>query len=540
MFTGRLYFSSDNFIISLVLNGYYSSPQSQYQHPLLCFVINTISHILPCADAFMLFIHIDVFFELAILFYLLAEKPMSKGLNYWKLQDFLTFLLVLLSIVVFSAGFKIWYVNYTIIAASFVFTGVMMLSVAKLRNKSYLWIAIGTAFISFGFMLRKESGLLFIPFFILILMADVLSSSNRRDEIKAFSKCFIPSILSVALLLTSQMIFNSFEPYDSAKRYNEARTTVVDFPMKSWSNVSDQDGFTKSDYDAATNWLFSDTEIMDTALISRIADAGSRNRYEFTSDGTRKALADIWRTAGRTDVYISLAILLVFLLMLRNVFFEKSIYRILASVFVVFGGFLILLYYTIIGRAPLRVWDPVIFAALATETLIMMGGKSRWNDTAHAVFLLAISIVLYYGVGQVFAHTELCDPQLAVLGRVGGGFIDPYDETVKGDDLYIWSNWPSTIPEEAEVSGKLPSQIVVDHNIAIGDWSSGQSYYTAFLERIGHPNPIRDLVEKDNVYIMSNSDYILNFLREHYGADIDLVEAGEVNGTTAYRVERDN
>ncbi len=76
-----------------------------------------------------------------------------------------------------------------------------------------------------------------------------------------------------------------------------------------------------------------------------------------------------------------------------------------------------------------------------------------------------------------------------------------------------------------------------EHNIALGDWTSGQPYYSDFLARIGHPNPIRDLVEKDNVYIMSNSQYILDFLREHYGADLVLVEAGEINGYTAYKAE---
>ena len=60
----------------------------------------------------------------------------------------------------------------------------------------------------------------------------------------------------------------------------------------------------------------------------------------------------------------------------------------------------------------------------------------------------------------------------------------------------------------------------------------------AFLERIGHSNPIRDLVEKDNVYIMSNSDYILDFLQLHYGESIKLVATGEENGKIAYTAVR--
>ena len=86
--------------------------------------------------------------------------------------------------------------------------------------------------------------------------------------------------------------------------------------------------------------------------------------------------------------------------------------------------------------------------------------------------------------------------------------------------------------------GKLPTRRILEHHIPLGDWTSGQPYWTEFLARIRHPNPLRDLVEKDNVYIMSDSDYILSFLREHYGEDIVLTEAGEVNGKTAYKVTR--
>ena len=87
-------------------------------------------------------------------------------------------------------------------------------------------------------------------------------------------------------------------------------------------------------------------------------------------------------------------------------------------------------------------------------------------------------------------------------------------------------------------AGKLPSYQVLSHNIALGDWTYGQTYYTAFLDRIRHPNPIRDLVEKPNVYIMSDDSYILDFLCIHYGDDISLFEAGRIGDRTAYQAKR--
>ena len=118
------------------------------------------------------------------------------------------------------------------------------------------------------------------------------------------------------------------------------------------------------------------------------------------------------------------------------------------------------------------------------------------------------------------------------------GFYPDPSVCRRGDDLYIWPNWHAAVPKHFGQQGKLPTLRVLEHNIPLGDWSSGQPYYTEFLSRIGHPNPIRDLAEKPNVYIMTDSGFILSFLRLHYGEDIELVPAGEVDGTTAFRVER--
>ena len=540
VFTGKLYFSSDNFEISLILNGYYSSPLSQYQHLLLCLAIFFTSQVLPFVDDFLLFLHCSVLLELAVMFYLLAENPMKKKLSKWKATDILSFAFALLSVIFLSAGFKIWYVNYTITSGSLVAVGMLTLCIAKHREKRKIWIAIGTILIAFGFMLRKESGLLFLPFCLLFIIVGLIQAIDWRVEIRKLKKYFLPAFAVVTLLLLSQAILNTFEPYASAKRYNNARTAIMDYPMESWSTVESKGTeLFKTDYDAAINWLFTDTEVMDTDLLEEIASEGSKKKYEFSTDGFSHVLSEMWTTAGKTDVFLSLAILLILLLTIWNAVSGASFWYVLASLLTPVGGFLILAYFTFIGRAPLRVWEPVLFATLITELVIMMQARSRWPEIAHTVLLLLLSVALYYGAGQVIAHTEFNAPEFALTSRINSD-DSVYESTTEADDLYIWPNWGATVPKHAQDTGKLPSRDVIDHNIAIGYWTTGQPYYTAFLERIGHPNPIRDLVEKDNVYIMSNSTYIHSFLREHYGEDINLVEAGKVNGTLAYRVERGN
>ena len=163
---------------------------------------------------------------------------------------------------------------------------------------------------------------------------------------------------------------------------------------------------------------------------------------------------------------------------------------------------------------------------------------SRGDGPAGELFLLLAAILLYWSAGQVIAHTEEFHGPISALNARTGADESAYEQTLREDDLYIWPSWHSAVPKVFGKQGKLPTLRVLEHNIPLGDWSSGQPYYTEFLSRIGHPNPIRDLAEKPNVYIMTDSSFILRFLRRHYGEDIELVPAGEVNGTTAYRVER--
>ena len=179
----------------------------------------------------------------------------------------------------------------------------------------------------------------------------------------------------------------------------------------------------------------------------------------------------------------------------------------------------------------------MLFGTLFVEVSLLLTGRIREAGTAGDLFLLLAVILLYWSAGQVIAHTEFHEPLSALNARTGAD-DSAYDRTFHEDDLYIWPAWHSSVPKFFGKQGKLPTLRVLEHNIPLGDWTSGQPYYTEFLKRIGHPNPIRDLTEKPNVYIMSDSGYILSFLRRHYGEDITLVPAGEINGVTAYRVER--
>lgn len=456
LFTNPLYTSTDSLTVAIVADGLYGSNNfCQYIHPLLCVIIKPLSRLFPTADVFTTILHLAVFYQLGLITYLGFERLPTGSFCSWLLQDYFTLLLTIMIDAFLSAGIVVWNVNYTIQTAAFVFTGVTILFLAVEHKKTCFWTASGTALLIFGFMLRIESALLFLPFIGLELVVMIIE--KRRDW-----KKLIPAVLTVAILLISRTVFFSTEPYKTASRYNTARTTCVDYPMENWTVLEDID-FSKEDYRAAKNWGLADTEVMTVDLLESIAKSGAKNEFSFDTAGIQSVLKEMWRRVLRTNLYMLMMLVLTVVLTVRNLLLCGSRWRKLESVLAILGGFIILVYFTFIGRAPMRVWLPVIFAAdFVLICAAVNSGTKRL--TADIISQLLICIVLWFSVGQIMANNKWHEPQSVLTARVNAD-DSVYDNTFEG--LYIWPNWHATIPEYFCAIGKLPTVRVLEHNLPL-------------------------------------------------------------------------
>ena len=99
LFTNSLYLYTDNVGVALVLNGYYAGPFSQYQHPLLCLLVNAPEKLFPSADVYTAFVHVLIFAELFVLALLLPEDALKKKFTERQFRDHLSPVLSVLLIV---------------------------------------------------------------------------------------------------------------------------------------------------------------------------------------------------------------------------------------------------------------------------------------------------------------------------------------------------------------------------------------------------------------------------------------------------------
>ena len=645
MLFNPLYISTDNIGVAVVTEGYYGENNfCQYIHPLLCLIIKWLTPMFPTADVFTLLVHIAVICSIALLFDLFAVSaftgsgqknlttftdsslyhPRASSSGFFRgsgVREISITLTTGMSILLFSSGITVWNANYTIQTAAIVLAGLLILFTSMRQKRSLAWLFAGTLIISFGFMLRIESALLFLPFIALEVLSGFFSvekntvfssvpsingnedtafvprfsfwtrfaradradrrtdradwtdrtdrGAGRADSTgwidrgagRAVSTdrgagrpgaagyiLFLPAAVIIFLLLASRFAFNLQEPYKTAGRYNAARTAAVDFPMKSWNaeiEAASSGHFSKTDYEAVTNWCFFDTEFMDVDMLESVVNTGRRNDYSLTRKGMSELLGEMKWTLLHSSLYMVILIGLSTVLAFRNLIccpWPRKAETVLS----ILGIFIILTYFTFRGRAPMRVWESVIFAM---DFVLFMAATDRTEHTkknVNTVCFFLMFILLWFSTGQLLAYVEFHKPQPVWVSRIpeeGGPFAITVSEEAGEDSLFIWPNWHTYLPKYAEETGKLPSRELIRHNIALGDWVYGQPYFTEFLGNINAQNPARALLERPNTYLMGDyaSGLVLDYFREHYGAEIDMQAAtdiGKINNVMAYRFIR--
>ncbi|SDL31320.1 hypothetical protein SAMN04487833_11673 [Sarcina sp. DSM 11001] len=638
MLFNPLYISTDNIGVAVVTEGYYGENNfCQYIHPLLCLIIKWLTPLFPPADVFTLLVHIAVFCSIALLFDLFAVSaftgsgqknlptftdsslyhPRASSSGSFRgsgVREISITLTTGMSILLFSSGITVWNANYTIQTAAIVLAGLLILFTSMRQKRSLAWLFAGTLIISFGFMLRIESALLFLPFIALEVLSGFFSAEknpgllsvpsvngnedtapvsrlsfwtrfSRADQADSTEQAdrgagradstgwidrgagravptdrgagqpgaagyifFLPAAVIIFLLLATRFAFNLQEPYKTAGRYNAARTAAVDFPMKSWNaeiEAASSGHFSKTDYEAVTNWCFFDTEFMDVDMLESVVNTGRRNDYSLTRKGMSELLGEMKWTLLHSSLYMVILIGLSTVLAFRNLIccpWPRKAETVLS----ILGVFIILTYFTFRGRAPMRVWESVIFAM---DFVLFMAATDRTEHTkknVNTVCFFLMFILLWFSTGQLLAYVEFHKPQPVWVSRIpeeGGPFAITVSEEAGEDSLFIWPNWHTYLPKYAEETGKLPSRELIRHNIALGDWVYGQPYFTEFLGNINAQNPARALLERPNTYLMGDyaSGLVLDYFREHYGAEIDMQAAtdiGKINNVMAYRFIR--
>ena len=537
-FIGGLYTYTDNVTVGVVTSGMYGENSiCQFLHPLYCRIISFLNPVLPTADIFATLTHSFLLLGIFLLSYIFFSWVFQKPIREWKVEDYIVRVLGLMTIIYFVLGLSAFGINYTVQTSVIMAMGVFTLFYAAQTKKGIGWIVAGTVLVFGALLDRVEANLLFLPFIALELLTEIV---RHKRQIREWAKYIVPAALLIIIMIGSRQIFFSREPYRSDAEYNNYRTVCEDYPMNYYSTaVIAPEGLDLEAYKAVLHWTLMDTEVIDTDALKEFAAIGSKTKYTLTGDGIVYILKDMRKETMTMDLHVLVLTWLTILLTVWNLIAVRNKWLKLETLFAFLGGFVIMFYFTYRGRALLRVWQCVLIPCLTILVFVMIkDAGERKPSSVKSIVQLLLCAILWFGVGQVMANSQFHTFATPLTAKTGAkDYV--YRRTFEDDTLYIWPWWYQTIPDYFSKQNKLPTKEVIEHNIAQGDWVYGQVYFRDFLKRINAENPAIALLDRPNTYLVEGmEDDVLDYLRSHYGEDIEMKHVKYIRGKKVYQFVR--
>lgn len=578
-----IYADVDNFQICQVLSGSFTENAiCQFVNPLLSLLAHGVHLLLPNADGYL----IPVYAAAALSLYCLFSEALSD--EYSQTEQCVRTAMV--------AAIWLWAkplnANFTMQASWLAVSGILVLH----RSTSLSRQILATLFIMLGTMIRLEAVLLTVPFWGLIILADVFQQgSSVKSIIKELKKYLFACLCVLAVIAVQKCLF-SIEPMKSAMIYDSFRSRVVDFPVLDFNQIPLAfDGINKADYDLATSWVFlyDDEEML--SQFREIAQEASYNMYRADSQTVHLLLlnAKYLLMAYRSALILPLIVLAasVFVMGIKRVRWYTWLQVLLGWT----GGAVMILYFLHIGRIPAHVFKSILLSCMAVTALAVLEAgsvtdKAPEGKTA-AITAWVPAILLLVGVSAVLLLQQkhqivfvggvaaiicggvlgltmlsgnrdfhlwaqksayrimLCSIMCYMLFFLGGmkfdmpqPILDVWDEPtlaeMAGNDLYYtcrsmpWS-------DDTVNRGKLPSREYHEHFVGVGNWYVGQPYYQDFLKNNGFTYPAYDLLYRPDTYLLATeewTDRIVQSLQGHYGDGVHAVQMGEFEGIAKWRI----
>lgn len=515
--TQPLYTDIDNYVMSAFVHGLYGEDNyCYYLNPLLCTIIKWLSFLLPLADNMILVFRTVVFWGFCVLLFLIFQTDVTP------LQKMVRVLcLWMLSAISVAA-------NFTVVAAFACMTGTILIGYS-IRKKWTGYGMLGIVFFSAGVMIRVNVGELFIPFVALNIFIIAL------DNIPYVKKALLWGVVffvCIGIVMGINVYVSGSETYREYIRYNSARSDILDYPVKEYDQVSEQlanEGISENEYWCLRGYIQFDTDLWTPSRLEKASEiVRDGNVYKdrpvtaFLGDIAKGLIQDRW-------IFVQMAGLTFFCISIIKK--KKKVYK-LGSILVWTGTVSIILFFTFIGRCPIRLYQAILYGA--------WGCIWTWNGLSDCKEQ-GIGKKYYYSGNVVLlaaAIAMICDfvyvfPQNIFTANKGGDAYRSIEEENK--NVYIWnvSEYNTYMCKSYADKGKLPAKDFLQHNFPAGGWRYGQKSYYDFLEENEIDNLMDKLVNDKNFFVVGDewtAERVNNHIQEYWEEDGNLEKKNEIDG----------
>lgn len=543
--------SNDDWALVNALTGKWAEPQGYalFLNALMCQIIVGFNTVIPSLNWFPVLEALTAYISFFTIVYLVlsrAEIPVAC-------ITIAAFLLLVMP------GCT-WLGNFTYIAFTGCCAGTLCLLIslsAKCHTPALvIW---GLVLIAIGILWRLNMFLVEIPVFGIAALF-VVFSKDKVSQVGSVPRSLIRlwpfaiALLICAGLLGYHAVIWSDPVWHDWDDFNEVRSEFSDYGHKDYATIADDlaaIGVSENDYGLLRSWVTEDPEFFTLDRLEAVTEISTVSNDISVYSFARSVLRYGKRMLSNRNLIVMVALMLIACIAwLRG---RTRVFSLAVICIAVLVGITLVM----LGRLPTRVHYPLWLFAFcsicglairkrrtvagggvssgAHIKLSPKGGARAWT-TAVACVSIAIPLV---AAGLTFSHAipkwsnervdavvhvSTFEPQTGVLDYVRD----------HPDNVFVMH--PGTlfdISYACRMIAPIPED-VNDRIIGIGGWSVRSPYGNARNANACASNPIKSLVDNDNVLYISkttkSANQLKTYLREHYYPNATYREVGKTTG----------
>lgn len=512
-----VYDTNDDTIMAGLVYGYYGSPQGLlvYIHPLLGKLLALLQRAIPALPWYYLFELGLLTVTLAALFYLVVDRESAGKL------------LALTLIAAFYVYAVLFRLQYTKIAGGAAVAG-WLLMFHGFRKRKWAPGVLGALLALVGFCLRANAFfMVLLPLFGtgLVLLLDLLRENKKAafgligGTLALFAACG-------GLMLAERFSYSSQE-WLHYRRYNDLRTELLDYGFPDYSEnqaLYESLSISEADLELYQSWDFGDPEIFNVEAMEALCRAKPENGL------TLRGIAKSWKAADRGLLsYGYSGMLLCAGLLTICIGKKKGLLQSAWAVLAMLGTEMVLLS---LGRGLReRVDVPLMLAALAVQMTVGLEDSTSEFLTPRIAGLLSGALLLCQTPYFIVRKDD------AMERYVGAAHLHSAYQVLNSDKDRLYLTRTDELPPD-RMPGKQGGFGYLENIGTLGGWLTESPYALSRYAEYGVTNPFRDLVNREDVRLMSEDVApVLEYIRRHYAPDATAVPVRTVNGEyTLYRI----
>ncbi len=423
-------------------------------------------------------------------------------------------------------------IQFTKVGYLWVICGFILLGTGLIRQKKY-WI-LGLVLALNGFCSRKECLYLAIPFILLFLL---FAFPWKKAELNAsyIYKRLAIIFLSFAIFMTSEYIFCNNTEWGTFWDYNASRVFIHDHSNSEYEKFSeeyDSIGVSENDYYLFMSWQFGDTDYYTKELLDNMGEiikSHDSTAIQLNIPIIKSTIINLCTIHKRTPIPSWIIPIFALTLILSMIILGKKQSKVYAllNLLGIIGCYW---YFTctnrFMWRAEIGCWIIVTFCMLSyiafkynfhserKITRMILIGLSAIILSCYT-FLMAYNY-RYVKDGNIVNHEADITGLLDTLNADAGNF---YFLT----DFYVTNN-PISITS-SRYNHKYSNCCYM------GNWVIPSPHGLYYLNQYGMTNPMRSLIEYDNTFLVTNSEAIVDHIKNHlskvYNTEVTVTQTSD-------------